>query len=55
MYNFKQLDFTKIPCIMIIGAFLYMIYAPLIMTDFSSQTVWSSTEKRRLAERPALN
>ena len=40
---------------MIIGAFLYMIYAPLIMTDFSTQTVWSSTEKRRLAERPALD
>jgi hypothetical protein len=39
----------------IIGAFLYMIYAPLMMTDFSSPTVWSSTEKRRLAERPALN
>ncbi|MGA9535349.1 MAG: hypothetical protein WBR24_05530, partial [Desulfobacterales bacterium] len=40
---------------MIIGAFLYMIYAPLIMTDFSLQTVWSSTEKRRLAELPALD
>jgi len=39
----------------IIGAFLYMIYAPLMMTDFSTQTVWSSTEKRRLAERPALD
>ena len=25
------------------------------MTDFSTQTVWSSTEKRRLAERPALD
>ena len=55
MYNFKQLDFIKIPCLIIIGAFLYMIYAPLIMTDFSTQTVWSSTEKRRLAERPALD
>jgi len=32
-----------------------MIYAPLIMTDFSTQTVWSSTEKRRLAELPAFN
>jgi len=25
------------------------------MTDFSTQTVWSSTEKRKLAERPALD
>jgi alginate O-acetyltransferase complex protein AlgJ len=55
MYDFKQLAFIKIPCLIIIGAFLYMIYAPLIMTDFSTQTVWSSTEKRRLAERPALD
>ena len=50
-----RIDVIKIPCVVIIGAFLYMIYAPLIMTDFSSQTVWSSTEKRRLAERPALD
>ena len=55
MNNLKRLDFIKIPCIVIIGAFLYMIYAPLIMTDFSLQTVWSSTEKRRLAELPALD
>jgi alginate O-acetyltransferase complex protein AlgJ len=54
MYDFKQLAFIKIPCLLIIGAFLYMIYAPLIMTDFSTQTVWSSTEKRRLAELPTL-
>jgi alginate O-acetyltransferase complex protein AlgJ len=39
----------------IIGAFLIMIYAPLIMTDFSSQSVWSSTEKRRLSEMPEFN
>ena len=32
-----------------------MIYAPLIMTDFSSQAVWSSTEKRRLEELPDFN
>jgi alginate O-acetyltransferase complex protein AlgJ len=55
MYDFKQLAFIKVPCLLIIGAFLYMIYAPLIMTDFSTQTVWSSTEKRRLAELPALD
>jgi hypothetical protein len=32
-----------------------MIYAPLIKTNFSSKSQWSSTEKRRLAELPALN
>ena len=55
MLDFKHLAFIKIPFIVIIGAFLYLIYAPLMMTDFSSQTAWSSTEKRRLAELPALD
>jgi alginate O-acetyltransferase complex protein AlgJ len=32
-----------------------MIYAPLIMSDFSSQTTWSSAEKRRLAEFPIFS
>jgi alginate O-acetyltransferase complex protein AlgJ len=39
----------------IIGAFLFMIYLPLIMTDFSTNTEWSSAEKRRLADLPALD
>jgi hypothetical protein len=39
----------------IIGAFLFMVYLPLIMTDFSTNTEWSSAEKRRLAELPALD
>ena len=55
MHDFKYLAFTKIPFIVLTGAFLYLIYAPLMMTDFSSQTAWSSTEKRRLAELPALD
>ena len=40
---------------MIIGAFIFMIYLPLITTDFSTKTEWSSAEKRRLAELPALD